>query len=51
MTLKFDALDKGGSPIGSQTVTTEPLTPGKSATFSVKITAQNAVAYRYTIVE
>jgi hypothetical protein len=51
VTLKFEALDKAGSPLGSQSVTTEPLTPGKSATFSVKIPAQNAVAYRYTIVE
>jgi len=51
VTLKFEALDKSGSPIGSQTVTTEPLTPGKSGKFSVKITAQNAAAYRYTIVE
>jgi hypothetical protein len=51
VTLKFEALDKSGAPVGSQTVTTEPLTPGKSGTFSVKIPAQNAVAYRYTIVE
>jgi len=51
VTLKFEALDKSGSPIGSQTVTTEPLTPGKTANFTAKIAAPNAVAYRYTIVE
>jgi hypothetical protein len=51
VTLKFEALDKSGAAIGSQTVTTAPLTPGKSEKFSAKIAAQNAVAYRYTIVE
>jgi predicted Zn-dependent protease len=51
VTLKFEALDKAGTAIGSQTVTTEPLTPGKSAAFTVKIAAPNAVAYRYTVVE
>jgi hypothetical protein len=51
VTLKFEALDKAGAAIGSQTVTTEPLTPGKTAKFSTKIAAPNAVAYRYTIVE
>jgi Putative Zn-dependent protease, contains TPR repeats len=51
VTLKFEALDKSGAAIGSETVTTEPLTPGKSAKFSTKVTASNAAAYRYTIVE
>ena len=51
VTLKFEALDKTGTSLGSETVTTEPLTPGKTATFTVKIAAKNAVAYRYTIVE
>jgi hypothetical protein len=51
VTLKFEALDKTGAAIGSETVTTEPLTPGKSAKFTAKITAPNAVAYRYSIVE
>ena len=51
VTLRFEALDKSGTPIGSQTITTEPLSPGKSANFSAKIAAPNAVAYRYTIVE
>jgi hypothetical protein len=51
VTLKFEALDKAGTAIGSQTVTTEPLTPGKSANFTAKIAAPNAVAYRYTVVE
>jgi tetratricopeptide (TPR) repeat protein len=51
VTLKFEALDKSGTAIGSQSVTTEPLTPGKSAKFTVKLAATNALAYRYTIVE
>ena len=51
VSLKFEALDKSGAVLGSQTVTTEPLTPGKSAKFTVKIIAQNVMAYRYTVVE
>ena len=50
VTLKFEALDKTGSAIASETVTTEALTPKKSAKFSVKIAVPNAMAYRYTIV-
>ncbi len=49
LTLKFDALDKSGAVIGSQTVTTEPLTPGKTARFTVTIAAPNAAGYKYTI--
>ena len=49
--LKFEALDKTGNAIGSETVTTEALTPGKEAKFSVKIAAPNAMAYRYTVVQ
>jgi tetratricopeptide (TPR) repeat protein len=51
VTLKFDAIDKSGAVLGSQTVTTEALQPGKSAAFRVKIDAANAVAYRYTIAD
>jgi tetratricopeptide (TPR) repeat protein len=51
VTLKFEALDKAGTPVGSQTVTTEALTPGKTAKFSVKIAAPSVAAYRYTVVE
>jgi tetratricopeptide (TPR) repeat protein len=51
VTLKFEALDKSGAAIGSETVTTEPLTPGKSAKFTAKIAVPNAMAYRYTVVE
>jgi predicted Zn-dependent protease len=51
VTLKFEALDKSGAVLGSQSVTTEPLTPGKSAQFRVKIDAANAAAYRYTIAD
>jgi hypothetical protein len=49
VTLKFEAIDKSGAVLGTQTVTTEALQPGKSASFRVKIDAANAVAYRYTI--
>ena len=51
VTLKFEALDKSGAVLGSQSVTTEPLQPGKSAPFRVKIDAANAMAYRYTIAD
>jgi len=51
VTLKFEALDKSGTVLGSQSVTTEPLQPGKSAPFRVKIDAANAIAYRYTLAD
>lgn len=51
VTLKFEALDKSGAAVGSETVTTEALAPGKSAKFTVKIAAPNVSAYRYTVVE
>ena len=51
VTLKFEALDKSGAVIGSQSVTTDPLQPGKSAAFRVSIPAPNALAYRYTIAD
>ena len=51
VTLKFEAIDKAGTAVGSETVTTEPLTPGKSAKFTIKIASPTAVAYRYTIVD
>ena len=51
VTLKFEAIDKSGAVLGTQTVTTEALQPGKSASFRVKIDAANAVAYRYTIAD
>jgi tetratricopeptide (TPR) repeat protein len=50
VTLKFDAIDKAGTVLGSQSVTVDPLEPGKSAPFRVSIPAANAIAYRYTIV-
>jgi predicted Zn-dependent protease len=49
VTLKFEAIDKTGAALGTQTVTTEALLPGKSATFRVTIPAANAIAYRYTL--
>jgi len=51
VTLKFEALDKSGAVIGSQTVTTDPLQPGKSTAFRVSIPAANALAYRYTVAD
>jgi predicted Zn-dependent protease len=51
VTLKFEALDKGGAVLGTQTVTTEALQPGKSAPFRVTITSANAIAYRYTVAD
>ncbi len=49
VTLSFEAVDKSGAVLGTQSVTTEPLTPGKSASFRVVVPAANAIAYRYTI--
>ncbi|HET9685076.1 MAG TPA: hypothetical protein VFP15_13305 [Gemmatimonadaceae bacterium] len=49
VTLNFEALDKSGAVLGTQSVTTEPITPGKSTNFRVVIPAANAIAYRYTI--
>ena len=49
VTLKIEALDKSGAVLGTQSVTTEPLAPGKTATFRTVIPASDAVAYRYTI--
>ena len=51
VTLKFEALDKAGTVLGAQSVTTEALEPGKSAQFKVAIPAANAVAYRYALAE
>ena len=51
VTLKFEALDKSGAVLGTGSVTTEALEPGKMAQFKVTIPAANAVAYRYTIAE
>jgi hypothetical protein len=47
----MEAIDKSGAVLGSESVTTEALQPGKSAEFRVKIPAANAVAYRYTIAD
>jgi predicted Zn-dependent protease len=49
VTLNFEAIDKAGTVLGTGSVTTEPLTPGKSASFRVTVPAVNAIAYRYTI--
>ncbi len=51
VTLKFEALDKAGAVLGSQSVTTDALQPGKSAPFRVSIPAANAIAYRYTVAD
>jgi tetratricopeptide (TPR) repeat protein len=49
VTLTFEAIDKTGAVLGTQSVTTEALSPGKTANFRVVIPAANAVAYRYTL--
>lgn len=49
VTLNFEAIDKAGTVLGTQSITTEALTPGKSASFRVVVPAANAIAYRYTI--
>jgi tetratricopeptide (TPR) repeat protein len=49
VTLNFEAIDKSGAVLGTQSVTTEALTPGKTANFRVTVPAANAVGYRYTI--
>lgn len=49
VTVKIEALDRTGKVIGTETVTTEPLTPGKSASFRATIAAPDAWAYRYTV--
>jgi len=49
--LTFVALDKAGQVVGTESVTTEPLTPGQRGKFKVTIAAPGVVAYRYTITE
>ncbi|MDB4883187.1 MAG: hypothetical protein JWL95_1953 [Gemmatimonadetes bacterium] len=48
VTMKFEGLDKSGAVLGTQSVTTEALQPGKSVPFKLTIAAPNAIAYRYT---
>ncbi|MBA3671087.1 MAG: hypothetical protein H0W68_03560 [Gemmatimonadaceae bacterium] len=47
--LTFEALDKAGTVLGSATVTTEALTPGKSARFTVTVPSVMATGYRYRL--
>jgi tetratricopeptide (TPR) repeat protein len=49
VTVNFEALDATGAVVGKGTATTEPLTPGKSATFKVTIPGANVAGYRYTL--
>jgi predicted Zn-dependent protease len=51
VTLSFTALDKAGQALGTESVTTEPLSPGQRARFKFTINAPNVVAYRYKIVD
>ncbi len=51
VTLSFTALDKTGQALGTETVTTEPLSPGQRAKFKFTINTPNVVAYRYKIVD
>ena len=49
VTIQFESLDRNGAVVGRQSVTTEALTPDKSAKFSVTIQGANAVAFRYAV--
>ena len=51
ITLSFSAIDKAGQVVGTESVTSEPLSPGQKARFKVTINAPNVVAYRYKIVD
>ncbi len=51
VTLAFSAVDKAGQVIGTESVTSEPLSPGQKARFKITINAPNAVAYRYKLVD
>lgn len=48
-TITFVALDKTGAALGTESATTEPLTPGQTGRFKITIAAPNVVAYRYTV--
>ncbi|MEP6621705.1 MAG: FxLYD domain-containing protein [bacterium] len=49
VTLTFEALDKAGAVVGTKTVTSESLSPGARAKFTLTIPGGGAVAYRYKI--
>lgn len=49
VTLKFEALDKAGTVVGSETVSSKGLKPGERDTFKITISGPGVVAYRYTI--
>ena len=51
ITLAFSAIDKAGQVVGTETVTSEPLSPGQKARFKLTINAPNVVAYRYKVVD
>ena len=51
ITMSFTALDKTGQALGTETVTTEPLSPGQRSKFKFTINAPNVAAYRYKIVD
>jgi hypothetical protein len=50
-TITFTALDKSGNAVGTESVTTNSLTPGQTDKFSVKIPGAAIAAYRYKISE
>jgi tetratricopeptide (TPR) repeat protein len=50
-TLKFEALDKSGAVVGTESVSTKALKPGERDRFKVTIAAPGVVAYRYTITD
>jgi tetratricopeptide (TPR) repeat protein len=49
VTLNFEALDAKGNVLGTQSVTTEALSPGAKANFNLTIPAANAAGFRYRI--
>jgi hypothetical protein len=47
-TVRFEFLDKDGSPVASKEVTVGPVEPKKTAPFTVEVSQTGIVAFRYT---
>ena len=50
-TIKFELLDATGAVVATKDVAVGPVDPGSSTTFSLKVEAPKAVAYRYAPVK
>jgi len=50
-TIKFELLDVAGAVVATKDVAVGPVDPGSSATFSLKVEAPKAIAYRYAPVK